>query len=81
MLQKIDLKKLLFLYIDNVLKNATLNKISDSVKELLSTKIQHQFCEYQSEVSPKEIRTITCIQFFFYLRKENLSKDDEIVHS
>ena len=81
MFQIIDLKKLLFFYIDNVLKNRTFDQISDSEKELFAAKTQHQFSEDQSEVSPKEIETIAITQFFLYLRKENLSEDDEIVHS
>ena len=81
MFQIIDFKKLLFFYIDNVLKNTTFDKISDSEKELFAAKTQHQFSEDQSEVSPKEIETIAITQFFLYLRKENLSEDDEIVHS
>ena len=81
MFQIIDLKKLLFFYIDNVLKNTTFDQISDSEKELFAAKTQHQFSEDQSEVSPKEIETIAFTQFFLYLRKENLSEDDEIVHS
>ena len=81
MFQIIDLKKLLFFYIDNVLKNTTFDQISDSEKELFAAKTQHQFSEDQSEVSPKEIETIAITQFFLYLRKENLSEDDEIVHS
>ena len=81
MFQKIDFKKLLFFYIDNVLKNTTFDKISDSEKELFAAKTQHQFSEDQSEVSHKEIETIAITQFFLYLRKENLSEDDEIVHS
>ena len=75
------LKKLLFFYIDYVTKNATFDQISDSEKELFAAKTQHQFSEDQSEVSPKEIETIAITQFFLYLRKENLSEDDEIVHS
>ena len=81
MFQIIDLKKLLFFYIDNVLKNKTFDQISDSEKELFAAKTQHQFSEDQSEVSPKEIETIAITQFFLYLRNENLSEDDEIVHS
>ena len=81
MFQKIDLKKLLFFYIDNVQKNTTFDQISCSEKELFAAKTQHQFSEDQSEVSPKEIETISNTQFFFYLRNENLSEDDEIVHS
>ena len=81
MFQIIDLKKLLFFYIDNMLKNTTFDQISDSEKELFAAKTQHQFSEDQSEVSPKEIKTIAITQFFLYLRKENLSEDDEIVHS
>ena len=81
MFQIIDLKKLLFFYIDKVLKNKTFDQISDSEKELFAAKTQHQFSEDQSEVSPKEIETIAITQFFLYLRKENLSEDDEIVHS
>ncbi len=81
MFQIIDLKKLLFFYIDNVLKNTTFDQISDSEKELFAAKTQHQFSEDQSGVSPKEIVTIAITQFFLYLRKENLSEDDEIVHS
>ena len=81
MFQIIDLKKLLFFYKDNVLKNATFDQISNLEKELFAAKTQHQFSEDQSEVSPKEIETIANTQFFLYLRKENLSEDDEIVHS
>ncbi|MEC7068895.1 MAG: hypothetical protein VX297_00650 [Bacteroidota bacterium] len=81
MFQIIDLKKLLFFYIDNVLKNRTFDQISDSENELFAAKTQPQFSEDQSEVSPKEIETIAITQFFLYLRKENLSEDDEIVHS
>ena len=81
MFQIIDLKKLLFFYIDNVLKNTTFDQISDSENELFAAKIQHQFSEDQSEVSPKETETIAITQLFLYLRKENLSGDDEIVHS
>ena len=81
MFQIIDLKKLLFFYIYNMLKNTTFDQISDSEKELFAAKTQHQFSEDQSEVSPKEIKTIAITQFFLYLRKENLSEDDEIVHS
>ena len=81
MFQIIDLKKLLFFYIDNVLKNKTFDQISESEKELFAAKTQHQFSEDQSEVSHKEIETIAITQFFLYLRKENLSEDDEIVHS
>lgn len=81
MFQIIDLKKLLFFYIDKVLKNKTFDQISDSEKELFAAKTQHQFSKDQSEVSPKEIETIAITQFFLYLRNENLSEDDEIVHS
>ena len=81
MFQIIDLKKLLFFYIDNVLKNRTFDQISDSENELFAAKTQSQFSEDQSEVSPKEIETIAITQFFLYLRKENLSEDNEIVHS
>ena len=81
MFQIIDLKKLLFFYIDNVPKNVTFDQLSDSEKELFAAKTQHQFSEDQSEVSPKEIETIAYTQFFLYLRKENLSEDDEIAHS
>ena len=81
MFQIIDLKKLLFFYIDNVLKNKTFDQISDSEKELFAAKTQHQFSKDQSEVSPKDIETIAITQFFLYLRNENLSEDDEIVHS
>ena len=81
MFQKIDFKKLIILYIDNVLKKATLEQISDSEKEFFAAKTQHQFSEDQSEVSPKEIETIAITQFFLYLRKVNLSENDEIVHS
>jgi len=81
MFQKIDLKKLLFFYIDNVLKNTTFDQISNSEKELFTVKTQHQFSEDQSEVSLKEIETIANTQFFFYLRKENFSEDYEIVYS
>ena len=81
MFQIIDLKKLLFLYIDNVLKNTTFDQISNSEKELFAAKTQHQFSEDQSEVSREEIETISITQFFLCLRKENLSEDDEIVHS
>jgi len=81
MFQKIDLKKLLFFYIDNVPKKATYDQISDSEKELFAAKTQHQFSEDQSEVFPKEIETIENTQFFLYLLKENLSEDDEIIHS
>ncbi len=72
---------MLFLYIDNVLKKATLEQISDSEKELFAAKTQHQFSKDQSEISPKDIETIAITQFFLYLRNENLSEDDEIVHS
>ena len=81
MFRIIDLKKLLFFYIDNVLKNTTFDQISDSEKELFAAKTQHQFSEDQSEVSPKEIETIAITQFFLCLLNENLSEDDEIVHS
>jgi len=81
MFQIIDLKKLLFFYIDNVLKNRTFDQISDSENELFAAKTQHHFSEDQSEVSPKEIETIANTQFFLYSRKENLSEADEIVHS
>ena len=81
MFQIIDLKKLLFFYIDKVLKNKTFDQISDSEKELFAAKTQHQFSKDQSEVSPKEIETIAITQFLLYLRNENLSEDDEIVHS
>ena len=81
MFQKIELKKLLFFYIDNVPKNVTFDQLSDSEKELFAAKTQHQFSEDQSEVSPKETETIAITQLFLYLRKENLSGDDEIVHS
>ena len=81
MFQIIDLRKLLFFYIDNALKNTTFDQISNLEKELFAAKTQHQFSEDQSEVSPKEIETIAITQFFLYLRKENLSEDDEIVHS
>jgi len=81
MFQKIDFKKMLFLYIDNVLKKATLDQVSDSEKEFFAAKTQHQFSEDQSEVSPIEIETIANTKFFLYLRKENLSGDDEMVHS
>ena len=81
MFQIIDLRKLLFFYIDNALKNTTFDQISNLEKELFAAKTQHQFSEDQSEVSPKEIETIAYTQFFLYLRKENLSEDDEIVHS
>ena len=81
MFQIIDLKKLLFFHIDNVLKNKTFDQISDSEKELFAAKTQHQFSKDQSEVSPKDIETIAITQFFLYLRIENLSEDDEIVHS
>ena len=81
MFQIIDLKKLLFFYIDKVLKNKTFDQISDSEKELFAAKTQHQFSKDQSVVSPKEIETIAITQFFLYLRNENLSEDDEIVHS
>ena len=81
MFQKIELKKLLFFYIDNLPKNVTFDQLSDSEKELFAAKTQHQFSEDQSGVSPKEIVTIAITQFFLYLRKENLSEDDEIVHS
>jgi len=81
MFQKIDFKKLLFLYIDNVLKKSTLDQVSDSEKEFFAAKTQHQFSEDQSEVSPKGIETIANTDFFLYLRKENLSENDEIVHS
>ena len=81
MFQKIDFKKLLFFYIDNVLKNTTVDKISDSEKELFAAKTQHQFSEDQSEVFSKKIKTIGYTQFFLHLRKENISEDDEIVHS
>ena len=81
MFRIIDLKKLLFFYIDYVLKNTTFDQISDSEEELFAAKTQHQFSEDQSEVSPKEIETIAITQFFLCLRNENLSEDDEIVHS
>ena len=81
MFQIIDLKKLLFFYIDNVLKNKTFDQISDSEKELFAAKTHHQFSEDQSEVSPNEIETMAITQFFLYLRDKNLSEDDEIVHS
>ena len=81
MFQKIELKKLLFFYIDNVPKNVTFDQLSDSEKELFAAKTQHQFSEDQSKVSPKEIETFANTHFFLYLRKENLSEDDEIVHS
>jgi len=81
MFQIIDLKKLLFFYLDNVLKNTFFDQISDSEKELFAAKTQHQFSEDQSKVSPKEIETFANTHFFLYLRKENLSEDDEIVHS
>ena len=81
MFQIIDLKKLLFFYIDYVLKNTTFDQISDSEKELFAAKTQHQFSKDQSEVSPKEIETIAITQFLLYLRNENLSEDNEIVHS
>ena len=81
MFQKIDFKKLLFLYIDNVLKKSTLDQVSDSEKEFFAAKTQPQFSEDQSEVSPIEIETIANTKFFLYLRKENLSGDDEMVHS
>ena len=64
-----------------MLKNTTFDQISDSEKELFAAKTQHQFSKDQSEVSPKEIETIAITQFFLYLRNENLSEDDEIVHS
>ena len=64
-----------------MLKNTTFDQISDSEIELFAAKTQHQFSEDQSEVSRKEIETIAITQFFLYLRKENLSEDDEIVHS
>ena len=54
MFQIIDLKKLLFFYIDNVLKNRTFDQISDSENELFAAKTQHQFSEDQSEVYPKK---------------------------
>ena len=81
MFQIIDLKKLLFFYKDNVLKNATFDQISNLEKKLFAAKTQHHFSEDQSEVSPKEIDTIANTQFFLYSCKENLSEDDEIVHS
>ena len=81
MFQKIELKKLLFFYIDNVPKNVTFDQLSDSEKELFAAKTQHQFSEDQSDVSPKGIETIANTDFFLYLRKENLSEDDEIIHS
>lgn len=81
MFQKIDLKKLLFIYIENVLKNATFDQISDLEKELFAAKTQHEFSEDQSEVSPKQIEIIANTQFFLCLPKEKLSEDDEIVHS
>ena len=81
MFQKIDLKKLLFFYIDNVLKNATFDQISDSEKELFAAITQHQFSEDHSEVSHKERETIANTQIFFYLCKENLSEDYVIVYS
>ena len=81
MFQIIDLKKLLFFYIDNFLKSTTFDQISNLEIELFAAKTQHQFSEDQSEVSRKEIETIAITQFFLYLRKENLSEDDEIVHS
>ena len=79
MFQIIDLKKLLFFYIDNFLKSTTFDQISNLEIELFAAKTQHQFSEDQSEVSLNEIETNT--HFFLYLRKENLSEDDEIVHS
>ena len=81
MFRIIDLKKLLFFYIDKVLKNKTFDQIFDSEKELFAAKTHHQFSEDQSEVSPKEIETMAITQFFLYLRDKNLSEDDEIVHS
>jgi len=63
------------------MKNTIFDQISDSEEELFAAITQHQFSEDQSEVSPKEIETIANTQFFLYLRKENLSEDDEIVHS
>ena len=81
MFQIIDLKKLLFFYIDNFLKSTTFDQISNLEIELFAAKTQHQFSEDQSEVSLNEIETIANTHFFLYLRKENLSEDDEIVHS
>ena len=81
MFQIIDLKKLLFFYIDNFLKSTTFDQISNLEIELFAAKTQHQFSEDQSEVSPKEIETMAITQFFFYLRNKNVSEDDEIVHS
>ena len=81
MFQIIDLKKLLFFYIDNFLKSTTFDQISNLEIELFTAKTQHQFSEDQSEVSLNEIETISNTHFFLYLRKENLSEDDEIVHS
>ena len=76
MFQIIELKKLLFFYIDNMLKNTTFDQISNLEKELFAAKTQHQFSEDQSEVYPKEIETIAITQFFLCLRKENISEDD-----
>ena len=81
MFQIIDLKKLLFFYIDNFLKNTTFDQISNLEIELFAAKTQPQFSEDQSEVSLNEIETISITHFFLYLLKENLSEDDEIVHS
>ena len=81
MFQKIELKKLLFFYIDNVPKNVTFDQLSDSEKELFAAKSQHQFSEDQSQSSPKEREVIGNTQIFLHLRKEILSEDDEITHS
>ena len=63
MFQIIDLKKLLFFYIDNVLKNRTFDQISDSENELFAAKTQHQFSEDQSEVYPKKSRLSQLLSF------------------
>ena len=74
------LKIVIFLHRQRA-ENTTFDQISDSENELFAAKTQHQFSEDQSEVSPKEIETIAITQFFLCLRNENLSEDDEIVHS
>ena len=80
MFQKIVHKKLLFLYRRRA-ESKTFVQIYHSEKELFAVKIQHQFSEDQSKVSPNEIETIENTRFFLYLRKENLSEDYEIDHS
>ena len=81
MFQIIDLKKLLFLYIDNFLKSTTFDQISNLEIELFAAKSQHQFSEDQSQSSPKEREVIGNTQIFLHMRKEILSEDDEIAHS